>query len=165
MINIILKNTRGRGKLSFLSSTFPSSLSSSSLTSFSYFSSDSNKERTNCCWKCGCILPSTSSHHCSNKHCNILQPVSPKKNLFSLFSITPKYDISLSALESAYKNLQKVFHPDKYATEANELREISKEASMIINKSYDILKDPISRAEYMVTFLLFSNNNLLILFF
>jgi molecular chaperone HscB len=58
--------------------------------------------------------------------------------------------MDLAELDREYKELQKKLHPDKFATKSLDEKLLSTNASSAINMAYHTLKDPVSRAEYMV---------------
>jgi molecular chaperone HscB len=69
-------------------------------------------------------------------------------NFFEIFGLDFAYIVNLDILENSYLNLQKKYHPDNFFDKA----EIMKAASYIIdiNKGYNILKDDVKRAVYIL---------------
>lgn len=70
------------------------------------------------------------------------------KNHFEKFDLIPSFDIDLDVLEEKYLTFQHIFHPDKL---------VGKEAqidleynSVLINEAYQILKNPLKRAIYLL---------------
>ncbi len=63
------------------------------------------------------------------------------KNYFELFELPVSYAIDQEVLDSRFMKLQKSVHPD--ASDDDSL-------SVIVNKAYSTLSDPIQRAEYMM---------------
>ena len=53
-------------------------------------------------------------------------------------------------LDNIYKDLQKKFHPDKYATKSYEEKHISSINSSLVNEAYQVMKSPIERARYIL---------------
>jgi len=53
-------------------------------------------------------------------------------------------------LDNVYKDLQKKFHPDKYATKSYEEKHISSINSSLVNEAYQVMKSPIERARYIL---------------
>lgn len=120
------------------------------------------------CWKCGTsISPSTPSStsstitttttstiplFCVKQGCNAIQEISRSQcNYFTLFNIkNTSFAIDEKQLEHVFKDLQKVFHPDKYATKSNEEKHISSVNSSLINEAYQVMKSPIERARYIL---------------
>jgi molecular chaperone HscB len=68
-----------------------------------------------------------------------------KLNHFQKFNLEPSFQIDLTDLETKYLKLQQQFHPDS-ATEQTEA-EIN---SILINQAYQILKNPLKRAVYLL---------------
>ncbi|CAM2850110.1 co-chaperone HscB [Vibrio rarus] len=71
-------------------------------------------------------------------------------NHFELFGLPTQFTVDGSLLSSQFRELQRRFHPDKFATasERDQLMAVHKAAT--INDAYQTLKNPISRAEYML---------------
>ncbi|MDV7105304.1 co-chaperone HscB [Vibrio sp. TH_r3] len=71
-------------------------------------------------------------------------------NHFELFGLPIQYDLDGSLLSSQFRDLQRQFHPDKFAngSERDKLLAVQKAAQ--INDAYQILKQPIARAEYIL---------------
>jgi len=108
------------------------------------------------CWKCGakvgehdpCVL------FCSKVSCRAIQRINPERcNFYNLFSIAEKsvVSIDLGMLESSYKNLQRLLHPDKYAAASLEEQIISSANSSIVNQGFQILKSKVDRINYALT--------------
>lgn len=72
-------------------------------------------------------------------------------NYFQLFNIPVSFDVDLSELPQTYQQLQRLTHPDKFAsgTEQQKLVAIQKNAQ--VNDAYSVLKSPLSRAEYLLS--------------
>lgn len=66
-------------------------------------------------------------------------------NYFELFSLPESYDIDLNKLEKEYISIQQSAHPDK--SSSTKTLEISIKA----NNAYTILKNPLSRAKYLLS--------------
>ena len=73
-----------------------------------------------------------------------------KKNYFTLFGLPMDFVLSLSKLEEAYLRLQKEFHPDRFATAVAVERELANHQTAEINLAYDTLKNPLTRARYLL---------------
>ncbi|SES70955.1 co-chaperone HscB [Thalassotalea agarivorans] len=72
-------------------------------------------------------------------------------NYFQLFGIDSSFDIDVSALKATYQQLQKSVHPDRFAHASAQEQLLAVQKSSMINDAFDTLKQPISRAEYMLT--------------
>lgn len=69
---------------------------------------------------------------------------------FELFGIPRDYDLNLVDLERKYLTISRNIHPDKYAVAEPEMQAFALRASAAVNNAYDVLRDPIHRAEYML---------------
>lgn len=71
-------------------------------------------------------------------------------NYFQLFDIDLVFDIDINHLSSTYQQLQKTVHPDRFAHASSQEKLIAVQKSAQINDAYQILKEPLKRAEYML---------------
>ena len=69
---------------------------------------------------------------------------------FELFGMPHDYDLDLAELEKSYLAITRNIHPDKYATAGDEMQAFALRASASVNNAYDVLRDPIHRAEYLL---------------
>ena len=65
---------------------------------------------------------------------------------FAVFNLERKFALYEAALHQRYLELQREFHPDRSAE--NKIAMLQKSAD--INKAYQILKNPVSRAEHLL---------------
>lgn len=99
------------------------------------------------CWSCeknagdGLTCPS----------CGAIQPPDPKADHFAVFGIERRYPLDLADLERRYKDMTKVLHPDRYARADERARRASLRRSMQLNEAWRTLKDPVRRAEYLLS--------------
>jgi molecular chaperone HscB len=70
---------------------------------------------------------------------------------FEIFSLTPSYEIDVEKLTQAYFNLQNQSHPDRFINASIQERELAEKKGANINKAYQLLKNPISRAEILLS--------------
>ncbi len=73
------------------------------------------------------------------------------KNHFELFGLPSDFIIDLSALSERYRQLQKVVHPDRFAQASDLEKRQSMQHSVQINEAYQTLKNPITRAQYLLS--------------
>jgi molecular chaperone HscB len=72
------------------------------------------------------------------------------QDFFSLFGLPRSYDLALDQLESSWKRLQAVVHPDRFAGGGDAQRRMALQWSTRINEGHQTLKNPISRASYLL---------------
>ncbi|GKX63988.1 co-chaperone HscB [Pragia fontium] len=70
---------------------------------------------------------------------------------FTLFNLPVHFNVDTSTLSSRYQELQRQYHPDRYATAAESERLKSVQQAATINDAYQTLKDPLRRAEYLLS--------------
>jgi molecular chaperone HscB len=73
------------------------------------------------------------------------------KNFFELFGLPVGYIIDTDQLAARYRELQRVVHPDRYASASGQERRISMQGAAQVNEAYQTLKDPIRRAGYLLS--------------
>lgn len=71
-------------------------------------------------------------------------------NYFELFDIDINIDINLDDLEKKYITLQNKFHPDNFTRSTNLEKSMAIQISTHINDGYKILKDLVSRVDYIL---------------
>ena len=71
-------------------------------------------------------------------------------NYFELFGLPSQFQLDGSLLSSQFRELQKRFHPDNFATASERDRLMAVQKAAQINDAYQGLKHPISRAEYIL---------------
>ncbi len=69
---------------------------------------------------------------------------------FSLFELPVSFQIDLDLLHSRYQELQKAVHPDHHATGSESEKLLAIQKASEVNDAYETLKQPLTRAEYMV---------------
>jgi molecular chaperone HscB len=73
------------------------------------------------------------------------------KNYFELFGLPMSYDIDLTDLSSRYRELQRRFHPDRYAAALESERRLSVQMTAQINAAYQTLRDRVARGRYLLS--------------
>src|SRR3954470_10766378 len=71
-------------------------------------------------------------------------------NHFDLFNLEPAYAVNGAALEQAYRDLQALIHPDRYAQAGDAERLASLQLTTRVNEAYRTLKDPVQRAKHIL---------------
>ncbi|MDG3087231.1 co-chaperone HscB [Vibrio hannami] len=72
-------------------------------------------------------------------------------NHFELFGLPIQFKLDGSLLSTQFRELQKRFHPDNFSTASERDRLLAVQKAAQINDAYQVLKDPISRIEYILT--------------
>lgn len=100
------------------------------------------------CWNCNKIIKPIL--FCD--HCNSIQSLESKDiNYYEIFDLNKnEFLINKNELDMKFKNLQKLLHPDKFASKSLLEQEASSVTSSTINQGYQILKDPIERIRYLL---------------
>ncbi len=75
------------------------------------------------------------------------------QNHFRLFGLPEQFALDLDDLSERYLRLRQTVHPDLYATAGEREKRFSLQASTQVNEAYQILKDPLARARYLLTLL------------
>ena len=73
------------------------------------------------------------------------------RNHFQLFGLPPRYRVDPDALDAAYRNLQSEVHPDRFAAASDADKRLALQASARVNEAYRALKDPVQRAQYLLS--------------
>ncbi len=96
------------------------------------------------CWQCG--HHSESSVFC--KFCNALQR--PIPDYYRFFGLERKLHLDEEDLHQRFYRMSRLLHPDRYHRRTQTERQYSLEATAILNDAYRVLRDPVSRAEYVL---------------
>ena len=72
-------------------------------------------------------------------------------NYFELFNIPVSFDVDLSVLPQTYQQLQRLTHPDKFASGSDQQKLVAIQKNAQVNDAYSVLKSPLSRAEYLLS--------------
>jgi molecular chaperone HscB len=99
------------------------------------------------CWSC----QKAAGDEMLCAHCNAVQPPNPKADYFSLFGISRAFAVDADELEHRYKEMTRVLHPDRFARADAQARRASLERSVQLNEAWRTLKDPVRRAEYLLS--------------
>ena len=100
------------------------------------------------CWNCGGAVPSdgVSSRFCNA--CKALQP--PSRDYYSFFGVPRQLALDPKDLEKRFYALSRQLHPDLFSRKPAREQEYALEASAILNDAYRALKDPVTRALYVL---------------
>jgi len=72
-------------------------------------------------------------------------------NYFELFNIPVSFDVDMSVLPKTYQQLQRLTHPDKFASGSEQDKLVAIQKNSQVNDAYSVLKSPLSRAEYLLS--------------
>jgi molecular chaperone HscB len=81
--------------------------------------------------------------------CGAVQPPGQTDH-FARLGLEPAFDVDLGELDRRYFEMQRLLHPDRFATKAPSEKALSQQQATSLNKAYEVLKDPLSRADYMI---------------
>jgi molecular chaperone HscB len=73
------------------------------------------------------------------------------RNHFELFGLPARFRCDTAALDRAYRALQTEVHPDRFAAAAEGEQRAALQSSARVNEAYRALKDPVSRAQYLLS--------------
>ncbi|HKW80735.1 MAG TPA: Fe-S protein assembly co-chaperone HscB [Casimicrobiaceae bacterium] len=73
------------------------------------------------------------------------------QDYFALFGLPPRYRFDADRLDAAYRALQGAVHPDRFAAAGESERRIALQSSARVNEAYRALKDPVARAQYLLS--------------
>jgi len=72
------------------------------------------------------------------------------KNYFELFGLPARFDVDPADLASRYRELQRRFHPDRFAAAPESERRRSVQMTAQINAAYQTLRDSVARGRYLL---------------
>ncbi|MBN4054567.1 DnaJ domain-containing protein [Nitrospira defluvii] len=101
------------------------------------------------CWSCQSDVDDL--YNCAS--CTAIQAFVKEIDYFTLFGLGYLLSVDLTSLETQYYSLSRKFHPDFYQNKTAEEQAISLENTALLTKAYRTLKDPKSRATYLVNFI------------
>jgi molecular chaperone HscB len=81
--------------------------------------------------------------------CQTLQP--PPQDYYALLGIERKLKLSGEDLQRRFYDLSRQLHPDRFMRKQERERQYSLDASSILNDAYRALKDPVRRAQYVLS--------------
>ncbi len=96
------------------------------------------------CWHCG--KQAAESLFC--RYCNSLQR--PKQDYFRFMGLEPRLNLDAAELQKRFYSLSRLLHPDRFNRASATEKQHSLEATAILNDAYRTLRDPVTRAEYML---------------
>jgi len=73
------------------------------------------------------------------------------QNYFELFGLPADFRVDLDEVSLRYRDLQKVVHPDKFASASEQQQRVAMQSATLVNEAYEVLKDPLKRAQYLLS--------------
>ena len=101
---------------------------------------------THTCWNCHQMVE--SGDKCPS--CHKILPMVEEVDYFSFLGFKKQLNLDLDELEHRFYELSREYHPDYYFNSSEIEKEISLERASFLNSAYQILKDPIQRAKYLL---------------
>jgi molecular chaperone HscB len=98
------------------------------------------------CWNCQ--ERALGTHFCPS--CGKLLQLPQGVDYFALFDMPRKLWIEMDGLEKKFLQLSWKLHPDNFVNATERERELSLEKSSQLNDAYRVLRDPVSRVEYLL---------------
>jgi molecular chaperone HscB len=83
--------------------------------------------------------------------CGAIQSPDPKADYFRVLGVPQAFSVDMAELERRYKEATKLLHPDRFARADARARRASLERSVQLNEAWQALKDPVRRAEYLLS--------------
>ena len=78
------------------------------------------------------------------------QAATTSTDYFAVFGLPRKLGVEMSALEQKFLQLSWKLHPDNFVNSSEQERELSLRKSSELNDAYRVLRDPLSRVEYLL---------------
>ncbi len=89
----------------------------------------------------------------SSCNTNLIMQTLLENNFFDLFGIENAYSLDRQLLRDRFRDLQKKFHPDNFASASEQERRLSAQYAALINEAFTTLNDPMQRGRYMLSLL------------
>lgn len=80
--------------------------------------------------------------------CKAVQPPGQADH-FQRLGLPRGFEIDTAALETSYFRMQRLLHPDRFATRTPKEKTLSQQQATSLNDAYETLKDPLDRAVYL----------------
>ncbi len=76
---------------------------------------------------------------------------SPGHDFFSFFGLEPNLAVDLDDLKARFYKLSREWHPDRFSRASAADQQLALDNTAIVNDGYRVLRDPIKRAEYVLS--------------
>lgn len=97
------------------------------------------------CWSCQGPV-AAGDPFCPS--CKAVQPPGQADH-FQRLGLPRGFEIDTAALEKSYFQMQRLLHPDRFATRTPKEKTLSQQQATSLNDAYETLKDPLARAAYL----------------
>lgn len=97
------------------------------------------------CWSCQGPV-AAGEPFCPS--CKAVQPPGQADH-FQRLGLPRGFEIDTAALEASYFRMQRLLHPDRFATRTPKEKTLSQQQATSLNDAYETLKDPLDRAVYL----------------
>lgn len=98
------------------------------------------------CWSCE--KEGGQGPFCTS--CKAILPPDAADDRFAVLGLPRKFEVDLAAAESAYKDLSRQLHPDRFAKADPRARKAALARTVEINDAWRTVKDPVRRAGYLL---------------
>jgi molecular chaperone HscB len=98
------------------------------------------------CWSCE--KEGGKGPFCAS--CQAILPPDAGNDRFTVLGVPRKFEIDMAAAESAYKDLSRQLHPDRFAKADPRARKAALARTVELNDAWRTIKDPVKRAEYLL---------------
>ncbi len=98
------------------------------------------------CWSCNGPVDADALF-CGT--CRVVQPPRPIDH-FARLGLAPHFMLDRAELDRRYFTRQRQVHPDRFANRTARERAISQNQAVTLNEAYDVLRSPLTRAEYLL---------------
>jgi len=98
------------------------------------------------CWSCKGPV-AMRALFCST--CGAVQPPGQTDHFMRL-GLMRGFDLEADQLQKQYFGFQRRLHPDRFATRSPKERALSQQQATALNEAYEVLKDPLRRAAYLL---------------
>ena len=82
--------------------------------------------------------------------CQTLYPPPQSADYFDLLGLRRQYAINEAQLNTAFRTITRYIHPDRFATQNDEVRALATRLSAELNQAVSVLRDPVQRAAYLL---------------
>ncbi|KAL1933388.1 hypothetical protein VTP01DRAFT_7478 [Rhizomucor pusillus] len=117
--------------------------------------SSTQRSQFKSCWQCHANA-AVEAVVCPE--CGRIQPAVADVNLYALVKAgtgkhkdMPTFDVDLKSLRFNFLKLQQQAHPDSFSQASKTEHEYAQMQSSILNKAYHTLRDPLARAQYLLS--------------